>query len=113
MTQSSGRRAHDRARAGIDAKAGDARRLFEFVGEKLRRSEAHRPVGAPTGAVADFVNQFEDHEGPLRSDFPSGFRKKEDMRPLFFSSDTAGEKRVSGRGFRRTPTNMENAYPAT
>ena len=103
----------DRSRAGIDAKAGDARRLFEFVGEKLRRGEAHRPVGTPTGAVADFVNQFEDHEGPLRSDFPSGFRKKEDMRPLFFSSDTAGEKRVSGRGFRRTPTNMDNAYPAT
>ena len=103
----------DRSRTGIDAKAGDARRLFEFVGEKLRRSEAHRPAGAPTGAVADFVNQFEDHEGPLRSDFPIGFREKEDMRPLFSSSDSAGEKRVSGRGFRRTPTNMENAYPAT
>ena len=103
----------DRSRAGIDAKPGDARRLFEFVGEKLRRSEAHRPVGAPTGAVADFVNQFEDHEGPLRSDFPDGSREKEDMCPHFFPSDSAGEKRVSGRGFRRTPTNMENAFWTT
>ena len=103
----------DRSRAGIDAKAGDARRLFEFVGEELRRGETHRPVGAPTGAVADFVNQFEDHEGPLRSNFPGGFREKEDMRPLFSPSDSAGEKRVSGRGFRRTPTNMENAFRTT
>ena len=93
------RHRHDyRSRAGIDAKAGDARRLFEFVGEKLRRGEAHRSVRLPTGAVADFVNQSEDHEGPLVSEFrPACKEKRETCVPVPPLGRGRRKKRVGAR----------------